>query len=61
MPGRPAGRSSQACGIDPLQRAVTLDPTRVVAHYQLGDAYNQTDRLTDALEAYDGSRPGTAP
>jgi Flp pilus assembly protein TadD len=41
--------------IDPLQRAVTLDPTRVVAHYQLGDAYNQTDRLTDALEAYESA------
>ncbi len=39
--------------IEPLQRAVTLDPNLVAAHYQLGDAYNQTDRLVEALEAYE--------
>ena len=39
--------------IDPLQRALSLDPSRAAAHYQLGDAYNQTDRLSDALEAYE--------
>jgi Flp pilus assembly protein TadD len=41
--------------IDPLQRAVALDPSKAAAHYQLGDAYNQTDRLTDALEAYESA------
>lgn len=39
--------------IDPLQRALEIDPSKVAAHYQLGDAYNQTDRLPDALEAYE--------
>ena len=24
-----------------------------LAHYQLGEAYNQTDRLNEALEAYE--------
>ena len=38
--------------IDPLQKAVALDPSKVAAHYQLGEAYNQTDRLNEALEAY---------
>jgi len=38
--------------IDPLQKAVVLDPSMVAAHYQLGEAYNQTDRLAEALEAY---------
>src|SRR3954470_12417602 len=41
--------------IDPLQRAVSLDPSKVAAHYQLGDAYNATDRLADALEAYESA------
>jgi Flp pilus assembly protein TadD len=39
--------------IDPLQRAVSLDPQRAAAHYQLGEAYNQTDQLSRALEAYE--------
>jgi Flp pilus assembly protein TadD len=41
--------------IEPLQRAVTLDPSKAAAHYQLGDAYNQTDKLADALEAYESA------
>src|SRR5689334_11635917 len=41
--------------IEPLQRAVTIDPAKVAAHYQLGDAYNQTDRLAEALEAYESA------
>ena len=39
--------------IDPLQRAIGLDPNKAAAHYQLGETYNQTDRLTEALEAYE--------
>ena len=31
----------------------TLD--KAAAHYQLGEAYNQTDRLTEALEAYEAA------
>jgi Flp pilus assembly protein TadD len=41
--------------IEPLQRAITLDPAKVAAHYQLGDAYNQTDKLNEALEAYESA------
>ena len=33
----------------------TPDPAKAAAHYQLGDAYNQTDRLNDALEAYESA------
>jgi Flp pilus assembly protein TadD len=39
--------------IDPLQRAATLDPSKAAVHYQLGEAYNQTDRLVEALDAYE--------
>ena len=41
--------------IDPLQRALAIDPQKVAAHYQKtwANAYNQTDRLADALEAYE--------
>src|SRR5437764_14235095 len=39
--------------IEPLQRAVSLDPSKAAAHYQLGESYNQTDRLPEALEAYE--------
>lgn len=39
--------------IDPLRRALTLDPSKAAAHYQLGDAFNATDRLDAALEAYE--------
>lgn len=39
--------------IDPLQRALEIDPSKAAVHYQLGDAYNQTDRLSDALESFE--------
>jgi Flp pilus assembly protein TadD len=39
--------------IEPLQRAISLDPNKAAAHYQLGETYNQTDRLAEALEAYE--------
>ena len=39
--------------IEPLQRAISLDPNMAAAHYQLGESYNQTDRLPEALEAYE--------
>ena len=38
--------------IEPLQRAVEGDPSNAAAHYQLGEAYNQTDRLREALQAF---------
>ena len=41
--------------IEPLQRAIALDPNKAAAHYQLGEAYNQTDRLAEALEAYEAA------
>ena len=31
---------------------MNLDPTKAVAHYQLGEALNAVDRLQEALEAY---------
>jgi Tfp pilus assembly protein PilF len=39
--------------IEPLQRAVALDPSHGLAHYQLGEAYNQTDHLLPALASYE--------
>ena len=39
--------------IEPLQRAVAIDPNRAAAHYQLGEALNAVDRLAEALEAYE--------
>jgi len=39
--------------IEPLQRAISIDPNKAAAHYQLGETYNQTDRLPEALEAYE--------
>src|SRR5437879_12345625 len=39
--------------IEPLQRAVALDPEKAAAHYQLGESYNSTDRLPEALAAYE--------
>ncbi|HTR79758.1 MAG TPA: tetratricopeptide repeat protein [Gemmatimonadaceae bacterium] len=41
--------------IEPLHRALELDPTNAAAHYQLGEAYNQTDRLAEALAAYEAA------
>ena len=32
---------------------MVIDPSKAAAHYQLGEAYNQTDRLPEALEAYE--------
>lgn len=39
--------------IEPLQRAISLDSARAAAHYQLGEAYNHTDQLIEALTAYE--------
>jgi len=39
--------------IEPLQRAISLDPNKAAAHYQLGETYNQTDPLQEALDAYE--------
>lgn len=39
--------------IDPLQRAAARMPNQALAHYQLGDAYNHTDQLIQALTAYE--------
>lgn len=39
--------------IEPLQRAVSRMPNQALAHYQLGEAYNQTDQLLRALSAYE--------
>ncbi|HEY5061842.1 MAG TPA: tetratricopeptide repeat protein [Gemmatimonadaceae bacterium] len=41
--------------IEPLQRAVTLEPSLVAAHYQLGEAFNATDQLPLALESYEAA------
>src|SRR5471030_284473 len=41
--------------IEPLQRALTLDPSLVAAHYQLGEAFNATDQLPLALESYEAA------
>ena len=38
-----------------MQRAVTLEPSMVAAHYQLGEAYNATDQLPVALESYEAA------
>jgi Flp pilus assembly protein TadD len=39
--------------IDPLERAVSLDPSYANAHYHLGDALNHSDRFAEALAAYE--------
>jgi Flp pilus assembly protein TadD len=47
--------------INPLRRAVELDHSHVEAWFQLGEAYNATDRLIEALEAFEIAselRPG---
>lgn len=41
--------------IEPLRRATDLDPTNVAAFYYLGDAYNHTDSLPAALEAFEAA------
>lgn len=41
--------------IEPLQRATQLLPNQALAHYQLGEAYNQTDQLIPALTAYENA------
>jgi len=39
--------------IAPLELAVDLDPSRASGHYFLAEAYNQTDRLSEALAQYE--------
>lgn len=41
--------------IEPLQRAIALDPALAAAHYQLGEAYNHTDQLNEALGAFEAA------
>ena len=41
--------------IEPLQRAVELDPANSQGHYYLGEAYNQTDQLKLALASYEAA------
>lgn len=39
--------------IEPLRRATELDAANAVAFYYLGDAYNHSDTLSSALEAFE--------
>ncbi len=39
--------------IEPLKRASELNPSDGLAFYYLGDAYNHTDQLPDALSAFE--------
>ncbi len=39
--------------VAPLQMAVDLAPENALAHYYLAEAYNQTDQLEKALDAYE--------
>lgn len=49
-------RSAQwRAAIDPLRRATELDGANAAAFYYLGDAYNHTDALTAALEAFEAA------
>ncbi len=41
--------------VEPLQQAVEADPTNATAFYHLGDAYNHTDALAAALEAFESA------
>jgi tetratricopeptide (TPR) repeat protein len=41
--------------IDPLRRATELNPAHRNAHYYLGDAFNHTDQLAAALEAFEAA------
>jgi Flp pilus assembly protein TadD len=39
--------------IEPLRRAVELDPSQSAPHYHLGEAYNHVDQLDLARAAYE--------
>lgn len=41
--------------IEPLQRAAALDAAKAMVHYHLGEAYNHTDQLPEALAAYEAA------
>jgi tetratricopeptide (TPR) repeat protein len=41
--------------IEPLRRAIELDPTNAAAFYYLGDACNHADALAGALEAFEAA------
>jgi tetratricopeptide (TPR) repeat protein len=41
--------------IEPLRRATELDANNATAFYYLGDAYNHTDSLSAALEAFESA------
>lgn len=41
--------------IEPLTRATALSPSHRSAHYYLGEAYNHTDQLPAALEAFESA------
>jgi len=45
------GRAKEA--LDPLRRAVELDPSNAAAHYYLAEVYNRLDQLPAALVAYE--------
>jgi Flp pilus assembly protein TadD len=52
--GLQLSRSAQwRAAIDPLRRATELDATNATAFYYLGDAYNHTDALGAALQAFE--------
>jgi len=39
--------------VEPLGRAVEIDPAQSAAHYYLGEAFNHIDNLPAALAAYE--------
>ena len=39
--------------VEPLSRAIEIDPAATGAHYYLGEAYNHVDNLPAALAAYE--------
>jgi Flp pilus assembly protein TadD len=41
--------------IEPLRRAVELEPEHPTAHFYLGEAYNHTDELPAALAAFEAA------
>lgn len=41
--------------LEPLRRATELDAANAMAFYHLGDAYNHTDSLSAALEAFESA------
>jgi Flp pilus assembly protein TadD len=54
--GMQLARSAQwRAAIEPLRRATELDAANAAAFYYLGDAYNHTDALGAALEAFEAA------